>query len=111
MRWRIASLMLGLAMSALANTQAVAQPFDVKDPVIVAKGQALFNGRCAGRCHGVDGTEGEAAPILRGREYLTAPFVFATLLSGRPRTAMPSWADRYSTEELWQLAAFVASLN
>lgn len=111
MRWWIASLMLALAMSSLASTQAVAQPFDVKDPAIIAKGQALFNARCAGRCHGQDGTDGEAAPILRGREYLNAPFVYATLLSGRPRTAMPSWADRFSTEELWQLAAFVASLN
>jgi mono/diheme cytochrome c family protein len=32
-------------------------------------------------------------------------------VTGRPGMAMPSWADRFSNEELWQLTAFVASLG
>jgi mono/diheme cytochrome c family protein len=51
------------------------------------------------------------APLLTGKAYLTADFVYVTLVVGRPGTAMPSWADRLSNDEIWQLAAFVAALG
>ncbi len=109
MRWGVVSLLLGLAMTAAA--QGADPPFDLKDPTFIAKGQDLFNERCAGRCHGRDGGDGMEAPTLTGKAHLTVWFVYNTLVTGRPGTAMPSWADRFSNEELWQLTAFVASLG
>jgi mono/diheme cytochrome c family protein len=51
------------------------------------------------------------APTLVGQAHLTPWFVYNTLVTGRPGTAMPSWVDRFSNEELWQLTAFVAALG
>jgi len=110
-RWGIVSLpvVLGLAMSAAVP--GVDPPFDLTAPTFIAQGQALFNARCAGRCHSPDGREGMDAPILTGQAHLTPWFVYNTLVTGRPGTAMPSWVDRFSNEELWQLTAFVVSLG
>ena len=38
-------------------------------------------------------------------------FVYNTLGTDRPGTAMPSWVERFSHAELWQLTALVASLG
>ena len=111
MRWGVLSLLLGLGLAMTVAAQGADPPFDLKDPTFIAKGQDLFNGRCAGRCHGRDGGEGMEAPTLTGKTHLTAWFVYNTLVTGRPGTAMPSWADRFSNEELWQMTAFVASLG
>ncbi len=110
MRWGVVGILLGLGLALLAAVQGADPPFDLTAPAFIAQGQALFNGRCAGRCHGLNGGEGMEAPNLTGQAYLTAWFVYNTLITGRPGTAMPSWGDRFSNEELWQLTAFVASL-
>jgi len=109
--WVLAAAVgLALAPAAFWHT-ALGQPADIKDPVVTERGHALFNQRCAGRCHGLDGLEGFDAPILAGKDYLTFEFVIATLTGGRPNTAMPSWKDRLTDEELRSVAAFVATLG
>ena len=49
MRWGVVSLLLGLGLAMLAAAQGADPPFDLKDAAFIAQGQALFNGRCAGR--------------------------------------------------------------
>ena len=111
MRWGVIGVILSLGLALLAAAQGADPPFDLTAPTFIAQGQALFNGRCAGRCHGLNGAEGMEAPNLTGKTHLTAWFVYDTLITGRPGTAMPSWVDRFSNEELWQLTAFVVSLG
>ncbi len=111
MRRGITGLLLVLSLAMIAAAQGIEPPFDVTDPAFIARGRVLFNERCAGRCHGPDGREGMEAPILTGKTHLTPWFVYNTLVTGRPGTAMPSWVERFSNEELWQLTAFVASLG
>ena len=51
--------------------------------------------------------EGMEAPILTGKAHLTTLVCLIIRLLPASREAMPSWADRFSNEELWQLTAFV----
>lgn len=108
--WLLALLLL-LAPATLPWADDFTPPFDLKDPTVIERGNKLFNRRCAGRCHGVDGLEGFDAPILAGKGYLTSGFVFATMWAGRPGTAMPPWRGRLSRDEMWEVTAFVARLG
>lgn len=114
-RW-LATALLGLTwLPGIAGAQEYrfADPprFDLKAPAIIAEGQILFNRRCAGRCHGLDGLEGFEGPILFGKAYLAPPYVFGTLIAGRRGSAMPGWKDRLPDDELWKIIAFVSSLG
>jgi mono/diheme cytochrome c family protein len=111
MRWGRDSLLLSLDLAMIAAAQGIDPSFDLTDPTFIAKGRALFHKRCPGRCHGPDGCEDMEAPIRTGKTHLTPWFVYNALVIDRPGTAMPSWVDRFSHEELWQLTAFVASLG
>ncbi|MBI3634606.1 MAG: cytochrome c, partial [Candidatus Rokubacteria bacterium] len=95
----------------VAHAQGYKPPFDLKAPEVVVEGQTLFNLRCAGRCHGVDGREGFDGPILAGKSYLTPSYALAILLAGRPGTAMPGWQGRLSDDELWKVIAFLSALG
>ena len=94
-----------------AQAQEFKPPFDLKAASVIAGGQQLYNRTCAGRCHGVDGMEGFDAPILAGKAYLEAPFVYVMLIAGVPGSAMPSWKGRLPDDELWKIIAFVSSLG
>ncbi|HEV8439211.1 MAG TPA: c-type cytochrome [Methylomirabilota bacterium] len=109
-RWLLVTLLGSMGLPCVAPAQEYKQPFDLKTPAVIAEGQTLFNRRCAGRCHGVDGSEGELGSTLAGKPYLTPPYDLAILLGGRPGTAMPSWAGRLSDDELWKIIAFLSSL-
>jgi mono/diheme cytochrome c family protein len=111
MRFCLLAILLLLVPAALPLADDFSPPFDLKDAAVIARGNKLFNQRCAGRCHGVDGQEGFDAPILAGKTYLTPGFVFGTLWIGRPGTAMPTWQGRLSREEIWEVTAFVSSLG
>ena len=112
---------LVIALLGLARLPCIAQAqeykfadlprFDLKAPAIIAEGKVLFNRRCAGRCHGLDGQEGFDGPILFGKAYLAPPYVFGTLITGRRGSAMPSWKDRLPDDDLWKIIAFVSSLG
>ena len=111
MRIVIAASFLWLFTVTAAMAQGFQPPFDLQDAQAVAAGKSLFNRRCAGKCHGKDGSEGEQVPDLRDRPHLRAAYVYATLIGGRPGTAMPSWAGRLEETELWQVVAYVVSLH
>jgi mono/diheme cytochrome c family protein len=109
-RWLVA-MMVGVAcLPPLAHAQA-RPDFDLKDPAIIEAGRVLYNQRCAGRCHGIDGQEGFDGPILVGRPHLEPGYVFGTLIVGRPGSAMPGWVGRIPDDELWKIIAFVSSLG
>jgi len=112
MRRRLMIALLGLAwLPCIAGAQAYKPKFDLKALAIIAEGQRLFNRSCAGRCHGVDGQEGFDGPILFGKTYLDPPYIFVTLMTGRPGSAMPPWTGRLPDDELWKIIAFVSSLG
>lgn len=100
-----------VALPWIVTAQPGNPPFDLRNPAVVEGGRILFNQRCAGRCHGLDGQEGFEGPILVGKGYLDRVYVWATLVTGRPGTAMPAWNGRLADEEFWKIIAFVASLG
>jgi mono/diheme cytochrome c family protein len=91
--------------------QSAQPPFDLKDPAIVDGGRTLFNQRCAGRCHGLDGRDGFDGPELVGKVYLDRVYGWAALITGRPGSAMPSWKGRLTDDEFWKLVAFMSWLG
>ena len=108
----MAALLGLLSLPFIAHAQEYKPPSNLKSPGMIAEGRAFFNLRCNGRCHGVDGQEGEAdGSILSGKAYLAPPYVFAILISGRPGSSMPSWQGRLSDDELWKLIAYLSSLG
>jgi len=106
---------LALALSALAiwpaAAQAPAPPFDLSRATVIAAGESLFNRRCAGKCHGLDAYAGEDAPSLRGRSHLTPLIAYIMINYGRSGTPMVGWKERLPDEDIWRLAAYVASLQ
>ena len=109
------STWLALSFSALAIWPAAAQmpgpPFELDQATVIASGEALFNRRCAGKCHGLDAFAGEDAPSLHERSHLTASIAYVMIAYGRPGTAMPPWRERLSEEDIWRLVAYVVSLQ
>ena len=90
------------------------------DPVVVARGAALFGTHCS-PCHGPTGRgDGPAAAALDGPAAdLTADHVddhtdgdiFWWLTYGMAGTAMPGFEGTLSDSERWQLIRFVRSLR
>jgi mono/diheme cytochrome c family protein len=110
-RWLVTAL-LGLAwLPFIVQAQDFKPPSNLKSADMIGEGRTLFNLRCAGRCHGVDGQDGFDGPILVGKAYLDPTFVYVTLMTGRPGSAMPTWKGRMSDDELWKVIAFVSSLG
>ena len=110
-RWLLTVLVALMSLPFITQAQEYKPPTNLKSPDMIAEGRAFFNQRCAGRCHGVDGQEGFDGPSLVGKAYLDPTFVFVTLITGRPGSAMPSWKGRLSDDELWKVIAFVSSLG
>jgi mono/diheme cytochrome c family protein len=104
--------LLGLSsLPALAPAQEFKPPSNLKSPEMIAEGRAFYNRRCTGQCHGMDGGEAFDGSILIGKPYLDPTFVYVTLITGRPGSAMPSWKGRLTDDELWKVIAFVSSLG
>jgi mono/diheme cytochrome c family protein len=110
-RWLVTAFVGLVSLPCIAQGQDFKPPSNMKSPALIAEGRAFFNRRCAGQCHGVDGQEAFDGSILAGKAYLDPTFVFVTLITGRPGSAMPSWKGRLSDDELWKVIAFVSSLG
>ena len=106
-------VILGLTAWApvIAQAQEFKPPSNLTSPAMIAEGRAFYNRSCAGQCHGVDGQEGFEGPSLVGKTYLDPTFVYVTLITGRPGSAMPSWKGRLTDDELWKVIAYVNSLR
>jgi cytochrome c oxidase cbb3-type subunit 3 len=77
----------------------------------IAQGQQLFNAmNCVG-CHSNGG--GGMGPALMDDEWRYGgriDQIAATIAEGRPN-GMPSWRDKLTNQQIWQLAAYVRSLS
>jgi len=98
------------ASAALAQVTAdTPNPFDGKADAAEA-GHALFGKmNCAG-CHGYDLTGG-MGPDLTDNSWLYGGKpgeIFHTIAEGTPR-GMPSWKDKLTADEIWQLVAYIQS--
>lgn len=104
---------VGPAPTATAAPAAAvpAAPFDLDDPARIAAGRKRFNKTCAGYCHGADGVGGRA-PDFRGRTDLPPEVAFQTISKGRiGADVMPPWGEAFSTEQIWELVAFLGYLG
>jgi len=77
----------------------------------ISEGKRLFvNYNCAG-CHSNGG--GGMGPALMDDKWIygSAPEnIFATIVEGRPN-GMPSWKGKIPDEQIWQIVAYVQSMN
>lgn len=92
-------------------------PEDVPNPLqgqnsAIESGKELFiKMNCAG-CHGY-GAKGSMGPNLTDKywRYGGAPVdVFKSIFEGRPQ-GMPAWGEKLSTNEIWQVVAYIQSLG
>lgn len=78
----------------------------------VSRGQQWYSAfNCAG-CH-APGGGGGMGPALNDSEWIYGSEpenVFASIVEGRPN-GMPSWRGRLTNAQVWQLVAFVRSLD
>jgi len=84
--------------------------YDNNAPAL-AEGQQLFNQmNCVG-CHSHGG--GGMGPALMDDEWRYGgriDQIAATIAEGRPN-GMPSWRDKLTNQQIWQLAAYVRTLS
>lgn len=86
-------------------------PFDLLDPQRITKGEGRFGATCAAYCHGSGGTGGRA-PSFRDRSDFSPSFAFQTIHDGRRGAdIMPPWGNAFSTEEIWELVAYLQHLS
>jgi mono/diheme cytochrome c family protein len=95
-----------------------------RSPESVARGKALFAAQGCDRCHGEDGSGGQAFDDGSGHQVfardLTAPWAFRggaraediwlRLTTGIMPGPMPAYAEVLSADSRWDLANFVVSL-
>lgn len=107
----IAQLPIASFAGGVTDRQAatIRNPMEA-NPDAIAKGHALFlQMNCAG-CHGYDLTGGMGPNLVdpNWRYGGTPGAIFQTIYSGRPQ-GMPSWRHALSTDQIWQLVAFIQS--
>ena len=103
------SLLLPTGSRARTEPSSLQKPGEkLKDPQIVAEGAKLFAPSCGSAyCHGAGGIGG-GAPRLRGKD-LDPQYLFKTISNGVTGTAMVSFKDDLSEEQIWKLIAFIVS--
>jgi mono/diheme cytochrome c family protein len=112
----IQRLLLLTVLSALPlslwspNSGSMAQE-EFKDPYLgqpdaIKAGRAIYGSKCY-ICHHSAGARG---PNLFASKLTDEQFL-QTVTNGRPNTQMPAFAGRLSTDEIWQLHAFIKSTD
>jgi cytochrome c oxidase cbb3-type subunit 3 len=88
----------------------VANPYD-GSAYAIAEGKRLFGWYNCSGCH-ANGGGGIGPPLIKTEwTYGGEPAnLFDTIVKGRPN-GMPSWGGRIPEYQIWQLVAFVRSLN
>jgi cytochrome c oxidase cbb3-type subunit 3 len=88
----------------------VAGPFD-NNAYETSEGQILFDRMNCSGCHSHGG--GGMGPALMDDQWIygsEANQIFASISEGRPN-GMPSWRQRLTDRQIWQLVAYVRSLS
>jgi cytochrome c oxidase cbb3-type subunit 3 len=78
----------------------------------IGEGQRLYKWMNCSGCHGPAGGGGMGPPLMDGkwRYGSTMTDIVRTIDGGRPN-GMPSFHNRLTGQQMWQLAAFVRSLS
>ncbi|MBV8809841.1 MAG: c-type cytochrome [Acidobacteriaceae bacterium] len=77
----------------------------------ISEGQRLFNWYNCSGCH-ANGGGGIGPPLIK-KEWIYGgepANLFDTIVKGRPN-GMPSWGGRIPEYQIWQIVAFIRSLN
>jgi cytochrome c oxidase cbb3-type subunit III len=77
----------------------------------ISEGQRLFTWYNCSGCH-ANGGGGMGPPLIK-EDWLYGDHpanLFDTIAKGRPN-GMPAWADKISEYQIWQLIAYIQSLN
>ena len=77
----------------------------------LSQGKQLFTRFNCNGCHAHGG--GDAGPALMDQSWIygsSLPNVYASIRDGRPN-GMPSFRDKATPEQIWQLAAYVRSMS
>jgi len=90
--------------------QQASNPYD-KSAYAISEGQRLFNWYNCSGCHS-QGGGGMGPPLIKTQWiYGGDPEnMFDTIVKGRPN-GMPTWGGRIPEYQIWQLVAYVRSLN
>lgn len=78
----------------------------------IAKGAQLFNWMNCSGCH-FHGAGGMGPPFMNGGHFIYGgrlDQIYASIYQGRPN-GMPSWGQKLSRQQIWQLAAYVKALS
>jgi putative heme-binding domain-containing protein len=106
--FRTPDVLLAQASSTAASQAA---PAKTSAPTASAKppvGSELFRTTCR-VCHGEAGIGG-VGPALRGARF-TRPYVRRAMSEGRPGSMMPEFTKTFTTTQMNEVAAYVASLQ
>ena len=89
---------------------AVANPY-TGNAYAISEGQRLFNWYNCSGCHS-NGGGGIGPPLIKDEWiYGDDPAnLFDTIVKGRPN-GMPTWGGRIPEDQIWEIIAFVRSLN
>jgi mono/diheme cytochrome c family protein len=102
----LAALLLGLLPPEVANAgEGLTDPF-LGQPDAIAAGRDIYRSKCL-VCHQSAGARG---PNIFKTKLSDGQFL-ATVINGRKGTQMPAFGLRLSTDEVWQVHAFVKSTD
>ena len=96
---------------AIDDKQGAANPsFELSDPARINIGKKRFNSTCAAYCHGAEGSGGKVA--FKGNLELTPERIYKSILMGKSGAdIMPPWGRTFTSEEIWELTAYVSYLT
>ena len=93
---------------------AQSNPFDWDDDSTITAGKAIFSQGCI-VCHNVDGSGAmSGAPDLTTAEFqgkLRSASGESLCITAEGRGAMPGWKETLTTEKIWQVLTYIASLG
>lgn len=84
----------------------------LRDPVALQDGRRLFGWYNCSGCHGGHGGGG-MGPSLRDRVWLYGDGdgqIFNSIAQGRSK-GMPAWGTKLPAEQIWELVAYIKSMN
>jgi cytochrome c oxidase cbb3-type subunit III len=110
-----ASIPQSIALSPLQGGPAT-PPVEIQNPYEgnaygISEGQRLYEWYNCGGCHFRGG--GGIGPPLMDRDWIYGGQpgnIFASIIEGRPN-GMPSWRGRIPTNQVWEIVAYVQSLD
>lgn len=102
----------GLAVLTLFSSAVAAQaPFDLNDVYRIDAGKRRFASTCAAYCHGKEGVGGRA-PSFKANPLFDHGEAFKVITGGRQgQGTMPPWGNAFSSEEIWEIVAYLNHLS